>query len=89
MSTSSTHNTERQSTLDEYKIEDGVQIPRRNKHKALVQALLKLQPGQSFLIPGKRPAALQGNLTYAKAKTPGSEFSTRTVEGGTRVWRTQ
>jgi len=45
-----------------------------------------MKVGESFFVPGKSTNQLGGLLT-ARARADGRKYTSRTVDGGTRVWR--
>jgi len=66
------------------KIEKGVPIP---KSKAdLKWPWDKLKVGESFLFPIELLASARSQA-YSYGKKLGRHFTTRTVDGGARVWR--
>lgn len=70
-----------------YAIEHGVPIPPSGSFAAgnpssLMGTLRRLQVGQSIFV-NKR-----SNTIGCVSKIPGMKFTTRTVDGGTRIWRT-
>tara|TARA_A100001515_G_C4543004_1_gene200822 strand:+ start:69 stop:311 length:243 start_codon:yes stop_codon:yes gene_type:complete len=79
----------------DYKIEDNIPIPpiqRKPKENALYNALDSLKVGQSFIIPvpdgSTEVHKIRNRLNYMKQHIPIS-ITTREVELGIRVWRTQ
>lgn len=67
-----------------FKIEKSVPKPapiRRRKYP-----WLEMEIGDSFLVPGGRTERL-ANSAHGAGKRYGRKFSTRSVEGGVRVWR--
>jgi hypothetical protein len=73
----------------EFQIEKGVPLPplavvsgRPTKYPWTEMAV-----GDSFFVPGQSSVKFSGNITSAKKMT-GFKFTTRTVDGGVRVWRT-
>jgi hypothetical protein len=68
-----------------FKIEDGIPIPPKRivNNKGYSETLRKLKIGQSCVLPIKRAiASCLAIRILGKGKT-----TTRTIEGGTRVWR--
>jgi hypothetical protein len=62
-------------------IEKGVPMPARNKYPFAEMAV-----GDSFFVAGRSATEICGNISNARKKL-GFKFTTRTVEGGVRVWR--
>ena len=82
----------------EYKIESNIPIPpiqRKPKNNALFNALSSLEVGQSFVIPIPEDGTTEvhkvsNKLNYTKLHPPKSfSFTTREIDLGIRVWRTQ
>ena len=82
----------------EYKIESNIPIPpiqRKPKNNALFNALSSLEVGQSFVIPIPEDGTtevhkVRNKLNYTKLHLPKSfSFTTREIDLGIRVWRTQ
>ena len=82
----------------EYKIESNIPIPpiqRKPKISALFNALSSLKVGQSFVIPIPEDGTtevhkVRNKLNYTKLHLPKSfSFTTREIDLGIRVWRTQ
>ena len=82
----------------EYKIESNIPIPpiqRQPKNNALFNALSSLKVGQSFVIPIPEDGTtevhkVRNKLNYTKLHLPKSfSFTTREIDLGIRVWRTQ
>lgn len=74
-----------------YEIEDGVPIPKKNvggerKEDSFAGMLRALQPTQSVFVPGKKITSV-GRYFNVVGKQTGYKFTSRTVEGGVRVWR--
>lgn len=69
--------------MSDFPIEKGVPIrgntPRR-------YPLREMEVHDSFFVPNKTPGGLSSSLRHARQVT-GYRFTTRTVEGGVRVWR--
>ena len=66
------------------RIDDGVPMPQsRLQMKGYTATLRKLQPRQSVVLP----TAYHNAYTIAWRVFGKGNFVTRTVEGGTRVWR--
>ena len=43
--------------------------------------------GDSFFVPGMTTASIAGSVHSAYKRLPGWKFTSRTVDGGVRVWR--
>lgn len=65
-------------------IETNVPMP-GGRLAPLTMTIRALNVGESFLIAGSRPNHLGNIFATQKPK----KFSTRKVEGGTRIWRTK
>ena len=77
--------------MSEFKIEKGVPLPdqssrggRRGKYP-----WAELEVGDSFFVPGKTARQLGGANTGGRRAFPDRRFVSRTVEGGTRIWRVE
>lgn len=72
----------------EIKIEKGIPIPARpgRSMEVFSQALLKLDVGDSFFAENFRPAAAAARWRRI-SQTTGRKFTSRTTDGGCRVWR--
>jgi hypothetical protein len=46
----------------------------------------EMEIGDSFMVEGKTTAQMSGRVRYAE-KTTGFAFTSRSVEGGCRIWR--
>jgi hypothetical protein len=74
--------------IDELRIEHNVPIP--PKRGGGIHALLaKLEASDSVMIPGRTPATAASAIRYAQISLPGRRFTSRTVDGGVRIWRTK
>lgn len=71
-----------------FKIEKGVPLPLAIRRTGLAPALRRLSPGDSIFVPGKRPAEISSTYTRLQREL-GWKFTTRTVDGGCRVWRVE
>ncbi len=71
-------------TRPSYQIDKGIPIP-ESRGRPGKYPFADMKPGDSVLIPGKRATQLGGPLAYHRGK--GLELTSRTVEGGCRVWR--
>jgi len=60
--------------------------PKRGK--AFKYPFHQLEVGESFFVENLQSRNLGGSVTYA-SKVLGRKFTTRTMEGGVRVWRTE
>lgn len=74
------------------KIENGVPIPPSRQgagmtaSKGYGRGVRSLQPGQSILLPITAKAA-QTYMMRARRRIPTARYTSRTVEGGVRIWR--
>lgn len=78
-----------------YQIEKGIPLPPRSRSSGYSKyPFADMQLGDSFVIslnPGESIDQLRfrANSALAKArKTTNAQFSSRTVDGGIRIWRT-
>lgn len=75
------------SILKEYEIENNIPIPWKNRKERIkfTTTLKKLEIGQSFFCKKNRNT-VSTLMTREKKKT-GKSFTTRSMDGGIRVWR--
>jgi uncharacterized protein (DUF2249 family) len=73
----------------EYRIERGIPMPKSPGASAILTALDKLEIGESILVHDMAPSDVRSRVGYAKIKHRDRNYATRTVEGGTRIWRTK
>ena len=66
------------------KIDSGVPLP--EKANATKYPFREMAVGDSFFVPGKKSGDFSGQVAQAK-KATGFNFTTRTLDGGVRVWR--
>ena len=71
-------------TPQQFKVERGIPIP--PVKMGLTAALRKLQVNESVLVNGKSTNQCSKIIACLKLKESG-DFVSRTVEGGTRIWR--
>jgi hypothetical protein len=71
-----------------YRIEKGIPIPRRS---TIITVIRKLEVGESILVPGSdlAPARVRARVNYAKYVDRDRSYTTRQMDGGTRIWRTK
>ena len=73
------------------KIERGIPIPKKRgghnkgKFSGFCGQLRKLQPLESILT--EKPISTASRLVGLVKKATGAEFTCRSVDGGTRIWR--
>jgi len=67
-------------------IEKGVPLPATGTGRPSIYPWRKMDIGDSFFIPGTTTKKFAGQAGRAAIRT-GRRFSTRTVDGGVRVWR--
>jgi len=67
-------------------IEKGIPIPNDGRGRPSRYPWTTMDVGDSFFIPGKTAHDFSGIASGAGFRT-GRKFTTRTVEGGVRVWR--
>lgn len=81
--------------MRKFKVEDNVPIPPRKGGKSQRKYPLNaLLVGQSFFVPFASDDARKGlsrlsSVAILHGKETGKKFTTRTVEGGVRVWRVE
>jgi len=72
--------------------EERIPIPAPNtgpkRGKAFKYPFHKLEVGESFYVENLQSRNLGGSVTYA-SKVLGRKFTTRSMEGGVRVWRVE
>lgn len=76
-------------------IEDGIPIPEKNAGRKLspyTEVMLVMAVGQSFFVPTESAAETKLVSTRLKARWNSAtlkdrRFTSRTVEGGFRIWR--
>ncbi len=64
------------------KIEKGIPVITRYRYP-----FLEMEVGDSFFVPGFSSKDMSGSLTRVRKLHPGWKFTTRTIDGGVRVWR--
>ena len=69
-----------------FEIETGIPKPKCNTGPEQKYPFDKLEVGQSFFVPDIRASQFAGRKSYWE-KATGRKFSTRSVDGGVRVWR--
>lgn len=80
-------------TKQNYVIEDGVPIPKRLSGSNIKSAtslrgrVEALEPGQSIFFQGAKLSSLGKAAFEVKHDHPNRTFTTRKVEGGSRIWR--
>lgn len=62
-------------------IEKDIPLPPR-----AIYPLQRLAVGESFFVPGRTARSFVGNIAHARIKT-GFQYTSRTIDGGVRVWR--
>jgi hypothetical protein len=68
------------------KIEKDVPIPGRRGVRGVTALLRQLSPGESVLVP--LPIGALSSQVRRVTAEEGRTFTRRSVEGGTRIWRT-
>jgi len=68
------------------KIEKGIPIP-SIQAEGLTVLLKQMEIGDSIFVPGKTTTGISSTLANVRAKN-NFRFTSRTVDGGIRVWRT-
>jgi hypothetical protein len=74
-------------TNGEIKIESGVPLPPHQARNAKYP-FSAMQIGDSFFVPNVTVSSLAGCMAHARHRDAGRIYTSRTVEGGVRVWRT-
>ena len=69
----------------ELEIKKGIPMP-EPRARGITAALRKMDVGDSIFLRGRKTNRVT-NITSLLAKKTGFTFTTRTVDGGTRVWR--
>lgn len=72
-----------------FEIEEGIPIPNRTGRgggRPLKYRWHEMKVGSSMFLPGRTSSDIGGYLTTVKLRT-GFQFTSRSVEGGVRVWR--
>ena len=75
----------------EHVIEKGIPIPETKKGKTKYEFLLSMEVGDSVLLNIKQ-SSIQSSISILRKRNPkfkSFKFTTRIVEGGIRVWRTE
>lgn len=85
--------------MSEIKIETGIPVSTKSSRhgpaRYPIQALAEAGPGASFMVSCPQDQVrsvmchLAGLASGYKRRHPGTDFTTRTVEGGVRIWRTK
>jgi hypothetical protein len=73
-------------------IESGIPLPSEPRGRKIKYPIAALQVGQSFLVAcapedSRKQIKSVGSLCGLHTKKTGHRFTSRTVEGGIRVWR--
>lgn len=68
------------------KIEDGIPAPKPIT-RGLTDILRKLEIGQSVFVPGGRPETISSIVIQVRKGSSTKRFTSRTVDGGCRIWR--
>jgi hypothetical protein len=63
-------------------------VPIQSRTKQCKYPFAKLEVGDSFFVPGIKMSVLSSAASGARKRT-GFKFTTRTVDGGVRTWRTE
>lgn len=74
-----------------FTIEKGLQIPATPHRSGLAAALRAMEVGDSVMVPGKKPSALGAQIANIRNQPDMQDrkYTTRTVDGGVRIWRIQ
>lgn len=71
--------------MSKIQIEVGIPIPEiTGAGRKSLYPIDQMKPGDSFFSPNK---SVQRAVTLFKKKNPDTDFTTRKVDGGWRVWR--
>lgn len=71
--------------MDEIKIDKGIPIPSGGHGRRAKYPWHEMEVGDSFFVSGGTNN--KGFVSYANRRFAPKRFLSRTVEGGTRVWR--
>lgn len=71
----------------DYVIEDGIPCPSVYR-TGLTAVLRTMEPGQSVFV-AQLQHRVSGITSALHRRLPSRRYRTRTVEGGTRIWRTE
>lgn len=72
--------------MSEFEVEKGIPLPQPRRKTGFVEALRQLQIGESILATRKSITAVSSAVRYATIGTT-RKYTSRTVDGGVRVWR--
>ena len=80
--------------MNMYEIEKGIEIPQKPSSGKSKYTLLKLEMGESFIVPLNNDAVAKvqsrlASAAAAAAKNTSKRFTVRVVNDGIRVWRTE
>lgn len=70
------------------KVENDIPIPPLSTTSGVGEALRRIDVGQSVFIRGKSSYQMSGIISPLK-KIDGKDFTSRTMDGGVRIWRTK
>ncbi len=71
------------------KIDKNVPIPKSGKGTGFKYPLGEMKVGDSFFVRDIKIETVSSSVSLYKKKSPGKNFTVRTIEGGVRVWRTE
>jgi len=74
--------------MSEFKIEKGVPVPlKKGRNRSSKYPFKDMEIGDSFHVVGMKRGALGSRAVFYRKEHPGWDFTVRTVDGGTRIWR--
>jgi hypothetical protein len=71
----------------EYVIEKNVPPPEMRVSSGLTDVLRSMEVGDSILFQDLKQTGLSGFITNVCRKDPARRYTSRKIDGGTRVWR--
>jgi uncharacterized protein (DUF2249 family) len=69
----------------QYKIEKGIPLPAKGGRTGMMGVLRELEVGESVFVPNQKSSSLSGRFAWLRPK----KFTTRSQDGGTRIWRVE
>jgi len=75
------------TNLTAFKIEKGVLLPTESLRGAPKYPWSQLEVGDSFFVKGGNLNVISSSARLWGKRNNGARFTTRTVDGGVRVWR--
>jgi hypothetical protein len=76
---------------NEFLVEDGIPLPIKGNSlkQSLIEVLRSMKVGQSVFVANKKTKDVGYKLSKATSKSPGQIYTSRTVDGGCRIWRVE